>query len=48
MAEELSSSCSLENFLDVTSNISEGCRKRFLKTNKKTNYITRQKTIKYN
>jgi len=30
-----------ENFLDVTSDVSEGCREGFLETNKKTNYIAR-------
>jgi len=33
-------------FFDVTSNVSEGCREGFLQTNKKTNYITRQKTAR--
>jgi len=33
--------------LDVTSEILEGCRKGFLETNKKTNYITRL-SIKHN
>ena len=35
-----------ENFLGVTSNVSEGCRERFLQTNKKTNYIARQETAR--
>jgi len=30
----------------VTSNVSEGCRERFLETNKKTNYIARQETAR--
>ena len=33
-----------ENFLGITSDVSEGCRERFLETNKKTNYIARQET----
>jgi len=35
-----------ENFLGVTSDVSEVCRERFLKTNKKTNYITHQETTR--
>jgi len=35
-----------KNFLDVTSDVSEGCREGFLETNKKTNYIARQKTAR--
>jgi len=35
-----------EKFLSVTSDVSERCRERFLKTNKKTNYIARQKTAR--
>ena len=34
-----------ENFLGVTSDVSEGCREGFLETNKKTNYI-RQETAR--
>ena len=33
-------------FLGVTSDVSEGCRKEFLETNKKTNYIARQETAR--
>jgi len=35
-----------ENFLGVTSDVSEGCREGFLETNKKTNYIARQETAR--
>jgi len=35
-----------ENFLGVTSDVSEECREVFLETNKKTNYIARQKTAR--
>ena len=35
-----------ENFLSVTSDMSEGCREEFLETNKKTNYIARQETAR--
>jgi hypothetical protein len=34
------------NFLGVTLDVSEECRKWFLDTNKKTNYIARQETAK--
>ena len=41
-----------EKFLDITSNVSEGCREEFLKINKKTNYVARlklqDKSIKHN
>jgi len=35
-----------ENFLGVTSDVSEECQKGFLETNKKTNYIARQETAR--
>ena len=35
-----------ENFLRVTSNMSEGCREEFLETNKKINYIVSQETVR--
>ena len=35
-----------ENFLGVTSDVSEGCREEFLETNKK-NYISRQETERH-
>jgi hypothetical protein len=35
-----------ENFLGVTLDVSKECREKFLETNKKTNYITRQETAR--
>jgi hypothetical protein len=36
----------MKNFFYVTSDVSKGCRERFLETNKKTNYIARQETAR--
>jgi hypothetical protein len=35
-----------EKFLDVMSDVSEGCREKFLETNKKINYIARLETAR--
>ena len=42
---DVTSGSNVRKFLDVTSNVS-GCRKGFLDTNKKTNYIARLETAR--
>ena len=45
-SDGLSGAVSVVKLALFTSDISEGCREGFFETNKKTNYIARQETVR--